>query len=115
MKIKMETQDSIKIISSSTKKIRIMGNFKSQITSQIIAGQTQLFQVNNSNVNLKSGFNFSIYTYFYPTWAIEYLTIPDIESQALLVYVAYPTAQIQISIALWTVMIGIISICSPRI
>lgn len=56
-----------------------------------------------------------IYSYFYPIWSIEYLTITDIESQAILVYVAYPTAQIQISIALWTVMIGIISICSPRI
>lgn len=55
-----------------------------------------------------------IFNYFYPTWAIEFKVITDIETQGIIIYVAYPFAQIQISIALWTVMIGIISICSPR-
>lgn len=55
-----------------------------------------------------------IYCYFYPSWVIEYKTLTDIESQAILIYVAYPTAQLLIGTALWTVMIGIISICSPR-
>lgn len=57
---------------------------------------------------------FEIYTYFYPTWAIEFQTLTDIEIFGILIYVAYPIAQIQISLALWIVMIGIISICSPR-
>lgn len=55
------------------------------------------------------------YSYYSPKWSTDYVTITDIESQALQIYTGYPTAQIQISIAQWTVMIGIISICSPRI
>lgn len=58
--------------------------------------------------------NLDFYNYFYPVWAIEFKNITDIETQGILIYVAYPFAQIQVSIALWTVMIGIISICSPR-
>lgn len=57
----------------------------------------------------------NIYNYIYPSWFIEYKTITDIENQAIIIYVAYPTALILISLTLWTVMIGIISICSPRI
>lgn len=66
------------------------------------------------NISIQYGAS-DIYAYFFPIWAIEYKTITDIESQAILIYVAYPTALVQISIALWTVMIGIISICSPRL
>ena len=61
-----------------------------------------------------SNASLEIFNYFYPTWAIEFKVITDIETQGVLIYVAYPFAQILVSIALWTVMIGIISICSPR-
>ncbi|KAJ3389596.1 hypothetical protein HDU92_000959 [Lobulomyces angularis] len=67
-----------------------------------------------NNILNSSSLPMDIYSYFYPSWSIEYKTITDIESLAILVYVAFPTALILISIALWTVMIGIISICSPR-
>lgn len=47
-----------------------------------------------SSLNLFSNFLPSghIYSYFYPSWAIEYISITDIESLAILVYIAYPTA-----------------------
>lgn len=56
-----------------------------------------------------------IYSYNYPIWATDFKTITDIESQAIMVYVAYPAALIQVGISQWTVLIGVISICSPRI
>lgn len=52
-------------------------------------------------------------TYFYPVWAIEFLSMTDLQTLGVMVYIAYPYAQIQIGLTLWTVMIGIISICSP--
>lgn len=65
-------------------------------------------------LDFKNSYNFSIYNYFYPNWTIEFKTISDIETQGIMIYISYPIIQIQISVALWTVMIGIISICSPR-
>ena len=52
-------------------------------------------------------------THFYPVWAIEFFNMTDLETLGVMAYVAYPYAQIQIGLTLWTVMIGIISICSP--
>lgn len=57
---------------------------------------------------------YEIVSYFYPIWAIEYKTMTDIESLGNLVYIAYPTALILIGIALWIVLIGIISLCTPN-
>lgn len=50
-------------------------------------------------------------TYFNPIWSIEFKTIVDQDTLGQMTYMAYPTAQIQIGIALWAVQIGVISIC----
>ncbi len=52
----------------------------------------------------------SISTFFYPSWAIEFKTMTDIETLAIGIAVAYPTALYLIGLALWAVLIGIISI-----
>ncbi len=57
---------------------------------------------------------YTISAYFYPVWAIDFFNMTDLETQGIMTYVAYPAAQIQIGLTLWAVMIGIISICSPR-
>ena len=67
-------------------------------------------QMHNTNYN-----TYEINNFYYTIWSIEYKTITDIEIQGRTIYLAYPIALIYISIALWAVLIGIISICSPRI
>lgn len=57
---------------------------------------------------------YTIYTYFNPVWAIDFISMTDQETQGIMSYIAYPAAQIQIGLTLWAVMIGIISICSPQ-
>lgn len=52
-------------------------------------------------------------TFFFPNWAIEFKTMTDIETLAIGIAVAYPTALFLIGIALWAVLIGIISITTP--
>ena len=51
-----------------------------------------------------------IANYFFPNWSIDFLTLTDISTLATMLYIAYPTALVLISIALWVVMIGIIKL-----
>lgn len=78
------------------------------IVKKVIEGIEEPYAVEWSQTNSE------IFNFFYPTWPIEFKIITDIETQGITTYIAYPFAQILISIALWTVMIGVISICSPR-
>ncbi len=52
-------------------------------------------------------------SYFHTQWGIEFKTMTDLENLGLIVYVGYPIALILLSVALWVVMIGVISICTP--
>ena len=52
-----------------------------------------------------------IFNYMNTTWTTFYKDITDIESQGIMVFGTFSLAIILISIALWVVMIGIISIC----
>lgn len=81
----------------------IIGKFFKYLYSkyQILMSYFESYEVNTFN-------------YFYTNWTIEFKTITDIETQGIMIYISYPIIQIQVSIALWTVMIGIISICSPK-
>jgi hypothetical protein len=45
-----------------------------------------------------------------PDYSIDFLTLTDISTLATMLYIAYPTALVLISIALWVVMIGIIKL-----
>lgn len=56
----------------------------------------------------------SIITFFYPSWAISFKTMTDIETLAIGIAVAYPIALYLIGIALWAVLIGVISITSSN-
>jgi hypothetical protein len=35
---------------------------------------------------------YSIFTYFYPIWAIDFLNLTDLETLGIIAYVAYPAA-----------------------
>lgn len=73
------------------------------------------FELINSTTTYIGHSQFSmtpIVTYFYPSWAVEYQTMTDIQTLAYIVYLAYPLALIQIGIAQWAVMIGIIAVTS---
>jgi hypothetical protein len=52
----------------------------------------------------------SVANYLFPNWSIDFLTLTDISTLATMLYIAYPTALVLISIALWVVMIGIIKL-----
>lgn len=52
----------------------------------------------------------TIINLFIPNWTIEFLSLTDIYTLAIMVYLAYPTSFIIISIALWVVMIGIMKL-----
>ena len=52
----------------------------------------------------------NIANYLFPNWSIDFLTLTDISTLATMLYIAYPTALVLISIALWVVMIGIIKL-----
>ena len=56
----------------------------------------------------------TVTTFFYPSWAMEFKTMTDIETLAIGISVAYPTAQYLIGLALWAVLIGIISITTHK-
>ena len=60
-------------------------------------------------------YSYEINNFYYTIWSTEYKIITYIEIQGKIIYLGYPIALINISIALWAVLIGIISICSPRI
>lgn len=88
----------------------IKNEIKTQIQNPYIFQQIMIIgivMVNNIIINN----NNEIYTYIYPTWAIEYKTMTDIETLGYIIYMGYPIIQIQIGIILWIVLIGIISIC----
>ena len=78
-------------------------------TSGELGEDTRLPQAIFVNDNI-----YTISTYFYPVWAIDFISMTDQETQGIMSYIAYPAAQIQIGLTLWAVMIGIISICSPQ-
>lgn len=81
-------------------------------TQIILENEVSIFSMVPFRDSLMQGYTIS--AYFYPVWAIEFISMTDLETQGIMAYVAYPAAQIQIGLTLWAVMIGIISICSPR-
>ncbi len=89
----------------------IVLNFFTQLNELISLMNKLLQDFFISNELLKT---YHIYSYFYPIWAIDFINMSDLETLGIMTYVAYPVAQIQIGLTLWAVMIGIISICSPR-
>ena len=51
-----------------------------------------------------------IVNYFQSSWSLEYKTMTDIESLAIMIYVTYPLGLLFIGVTLWVVMIGVIRI-----
>lgn len=88
----------------------IKNDIKTQIQNPYIFQQIVVTLIIIGN-NIIINNNEHIFTYIYPTWAIEYKTMTDIETLGYIIYMGYPIIQIQIGIILWIVLIGIISIC----
>lgn len=91
-----------------------------QVTTQVIVqiGSSEAFSEVSGTYDQEIIINNPIFnghpvvSYFYPSWTTEFRTITDIQTQAYTVYVAYPVALIQIGIALWATLIGIIAVTS---
>ena len=69
----------------------------------VVFFQSKYSEISHQNVNLVNQLHQT-------NWSSEFILLTDLHLFACMVYIAYPTAQIQISIALWIVMIAIIKL-----
>lgn len=69
-----------------------------------------LFIIIISTISIYLTSSNSFVIYHYPSWFTIYKNMTDIETLGYMIYVAYPSALIFLSILLWSVLIGVIKI-----